>query len=123
MVSTKAFALAAIFATLTAAAPFQKRAVVYETVTEYDVTTIDTTITVYPGEATPTGVPSVYTTEVVQTELCGATITVNRNGKTAVGRVVDKCMGCDANSIDLSRSMFSQIADMDEGRVTVSWSI
>lgn len=266
MVFSKAFAIAAIFATLTAAAPHQKhqkhqkRAVVYETVTEIDVTTIDTTITVYPGEATPT-VASVYTTEVAVTStapaeqvvvptstvapapallaetttssteaapapettttaapvptttvappapavttsstssssssststsstststapaatstgtsgssgssysgtgdgtyydtatslsspsycdtandgttenvvalsqaimdesLCGATITVTYEGKTATGTVVDKCMGCSAQSIDMSRAMFGDLASLDAGRITVSWSI
>ncbi|RAO64033.1 uncharacterized protein BHQ10_000045 [Talaromyces amestolkiae] len=259
MVFSKAFAIAAIFATLTAAAPHQKhqkhqkRAVVYETVTEVDVTTIDTTITVYPGEATPT-VASVYTTEVAVTSttpaeqvvvptstvapapvaetttsstqapaapettttaapvptttvappapavtttsssststsstststapaatstgtsgssgsgpsgtgdgtyydtatslsapsycdtandgttenvvalsqaimnesLCGASITVTYDGKTATGTVVDKCMGCDAESIDMSRAMFGDLASLDAGRITVSWSV
>lgn len=267
MVFTKAFALAAIFATLTAAAPVhQKRAVVYETVTEVDVTTIDTTITLYPGEPTPT-VASVYTTEVAVTStatspaenavtptstptataspapvaetattpteapvaaavaatttaapvptttvapapvdtttssssststsatststpapeatsttttsstssssgsgpsgtgdgtyydtatsmsapsycdtandgttenvvalsqaimteaLCGAKITVSYNGKTTTGTVVDKCMGCDAQSIDMSRAMFGDLASLDAGRITVSWSV
>ncbi|GAM38857.1 hypothetical protein EIK77_006931 [Talaromyces pinophilus] len=258
MVFTKAFAIAAIFATLTAAAPVhQKRAVVYETVTEVDVTTIDTTITIYPGEATPT-VASVYTTEAAVTSttpavvaptstvapapapvadtassptqappapapettttaapvptttvappapviaaavtsssssststsststappatstgtsgssgsglsgtgdgtfydtatslsapsycntandgttenvvalsqeimdqsLCGATITVTYEGKTATGTVVDKCMGCDRGSVDMSRAMFGDLASLDAGRITVSWSI
>jgi outer membrane biosynthesis protein TonB len=257
MVFTKAFALAAVFATLTAAAPahhhaHQKRALVYETVTEVDVTTIDTTITVYPGEATPT-VASVLTTEVstvisttpaekavvptstvapspapvaetttsptqapaapettttaapvptttvappapaittssssstststtapaatstatsgssgsgpsgtgdgtyydtatslsapsycdtandgttenvvalsqaiMDESLCGATITVTYEGKTATGTVVDKCMGCDAESIDMSRAMFGDLSSLDAGRITVSWSI
>jgi hypothetical protein len=250
MVFSKAFALAAIFATLTAAAPVnQKRAVVYETVTEVDVTTIDTTITVYPGEATPT-VASVYTTEVAVTSttpavvptstvapspapvaetttsptqapsapetttaapvptttvapaaaavttssssststsststapaatstgtsgssgsglsgtgdgtyydtatslsapsycdtandgttenvvalsqaimdqsLCGSTITVTYDGKTVTGTVVDKCMGCDSESIDMSRAMFGDLASLDAGRITVSWSV
>lgn len=260
MVFTKAVAIAAIFATLTAAAPVhQKRAVVYETVTEVDVTTIDTTITVFPGEPTPT-VPSVYTTEVAVTStptppavspvvptstvapapapvaetassptaappapapetttaapappaptttvappppppapvvtsssssststapppaaptgtsgssgsgpsgtgdgtfydtatslsapsycdtandgstenvvalsqaimnqsLCGAKITVTYDGKTATGIVVDKCMGCDAESIDMSRAMFGELASLDAGRITVSWSV
>ncbi|QKX56379.1 uncharacterized protein TRUGW13939_03480 [Talaromyces rugulosus] len=50
----KTFALAALLATLTSAAPVQqqKRALVYETVTHIDVTTIDTTVTVFRSEAT-----------------------------------------------------------------------
>ncbi|OKL58977.1 hypothetical protein UA08_05758 [Talaromyces atroroseus] len=261
MVFSKAFALAAIFATLTSAAPMQqKRAVVYETVTEVDVTTIDTTITIYPGEATPTvsgGVAAATTTaaavttaapveeqvasassssssssstssyvpapetsspsstteaapttvaptttaapqppaptttssssssssssststsstssapassstsrstlsgdgdgtyydtatsmsspsycdtandgetenvvalsyEVMDESLCGASITVEYEGKTATGTVVDKCMGCDAQAIDMSRAMFGDLSDLSAGRITVSWSV
>ncbi|EED23682.1 allergen Asp F7 [Talaromyces stipitatus ATCC 10500] len=274
MVFSKAFALAAIFATLTAAAPVnQRRAVVYETVTEVDVTTIDTTITVFPGEPTPAVAAAVYTTEAVVTSttpaavptstvapspapvaettttptqappappttttsttptqspspppvqeaaappttttaapvptttvappaptttstppaptttstppapastapagsssgsglsgtgdgtyydtatslaapsycgtandgstenvvalshaimdqsLCGAKITVSYKGNTATGIVVDKCAGCDAKSIDMSRAMFGDLASFDAGRITVSWSI
>lgn len=55
---------------------------------------------------------------------CGKTVTVNYNGKTAQGKVVDKCMGCQGDSIDLSRHFFSDLADLSEGRLSdVKWYI
>ncbi|GAD99797.1 allergen Asp F7 [Paecilomyces variotii No. 5] len=55
---------------------------------------------------------------------CGKTVTVNYNGKTAQGTVVDKCMGCEGDSIDLSRHFFGALADLSEGRLSdVKWYI
>ncbi|RMJ26996.1 Allergen Asp [Aspergillus sp. HF37] len=55
---------------------------------------------------------------------CGRTVTVRHGGNTATGVVVDKCMGCDSTSIDLSRHFFAQIADLAEGRIGgVEWWI
>lgn len=248
---SKALALATILATFTSAAPLQqKRDLVYETVTQYDVTTIDTTITLYPGEPTPsvdgsyvvttavavttssvekqapaststsaspsvptssaadttsapppptttapattaapapaapeptttsssststsaapapsstsssgsgsgsgsgshTGDGTYYITatsmtnpsfcdtandgtsenvvalssDIMTSSLCGASITVEYEGKTATGTVVDKCPGCDADSIDMSEHMFGSLTDLGAGRITVSWSL
>ncbi|KAJ5502152.1 hypothetical protein N7463_005026 [Penicillium fimorum] len=47
---------------------------------------------------------------------CGKTVTVTYNGQTATGIVVDKCMGCDNGSVDLSRHFFGELASMDQGR-------
>lgn len=255
MVFSKAFALAAVFATLASAAPMQqKRDYVYETVTQTDVTVVDTTITIYPGDPTPTlgsGVVAAATTtaaatssvevasssssssssstsiyvpapaatsqsssssstseaapattaapttaavaeaapttsssstsstspsstssaatssstgssilsgtgdgtyydtatsmsapsycdtandgdttnvvalsqDVMEKSLCGATVTVEYEGTTVTGTVVDKCMGCDSDAIDMSQHMFESIADLSAGRITVSWSV
>lgn len=55
---------------------------------------------------------------------CGKTVTITYNGQTATGIVVDKCMGCDNGSVDLSRHLFGQLASMDEGRVSgAKWYI
>lgn len=55
---------------------------------------------------------------------CGKTVTITYNGQTATGTVVDKCMGCDDSSIDLSRHLFGQLASMDAGRVSgAKWYI
>jgi hypothetical protein len=55
---------------------------------------------------------------------CGKSVTIEYNGVTATGTVVDKCMGCDNGSIDLSRHLFGQLASMGAGRVTgVKWYI
>lgn len=248
----KALALATILATLTSAAPVQqqqKRALVYETVTKIDVTTIDTTVTIYGAAATsavqvnqgvppaaatttaapapPPPAPSSKTTttsvsppasetttsappppppattsappppaetttaapppppapstttaaapapqstttsstggstgqtstgdgtyyqtatsmsapsycdtandgssenvvalsaDIMNQSLCGATITVTHEGKTAQGKVVDRCAGCSAGSVDMSEHMFGVLADMSAGRIPISWS-
>lgn len=55
---------------------------------------------------------------------CGKTVTITYNGQTATGLVVDKCMGCDNGSVDLSRHLFGQLAPMDKGRVSgAKWYI
>lgn len=53
---------------------------------------------------------------------CGRTITIKYGGKTATGTIVDKCMGCEGDSIDLSRHLFSELADESAGRLYgVEW--
>lgn len=55
---------------------------------------------------------------------CGRTVTITHNGQSRTGTVVDKCMGCDDTSIDLSRGLFKELADFSEGRVSgVEWYI
>ncbi|KAJ5610299.1 Allergen Asp f 7 [Penicillium lagena] len=55
---------------------------------------------------------------------CGKTVTISYNGVTASGTVVDKCMGCDDTSIDLSRALFEKFSDLDAGRLSgATWSI
>lgn len=55
---------------------------------------------------------------------CGKTVTIEYGGKTATATVVDKCMGCDASSIDMSRHLFGELADLGAGRLTgVKWYI
>jgi len=55
---------------------------------------------------------------------CGKTVTITYNGVTKTGTVVDKCMGCDDTSIDLSRALFDVFAAETVGRATgASWYI
>ncbi|KAJ5812301.1 Allergen Asp f 7 [Penicillium riverlandense] len=55
---------------------------------------------------------------------CGKTVTITYNGVTASGTVVDKCMGCDDTSIDLSRALFEKFSDLGAGRLSgATWSI
>ncbi|KAE8351422.1 hypothetical protein BDV28DRAFT_137084 [Aspergillus coremiiformis] len=55
---------------------------------------------------------------------CGRKVTVNYNGKVWSGTVVDKCMGCDSTSIDLSRHFFQELASESVGRLHgVEWYI
>ncbi|KAH8428808.1 RlpA-like double-psi beta-barrel domain-containing protein [Aspergillus melleus] len=59
--------------------------------------------------------------EIMQDSDCGKTITIDVNGKTATAKVVDKCMGCNAGSVDVSRATFGALASMADGRVTCKW--
>jgi hypothetical protein len=247
---SKTLAFAAIFAAFTSAAPMNKRGVVYETVTDVVWTTVDTTITLHPGEPTPTATevitkatavavtsakstttaapappapaapaparhesssssteaaPQPTTTSapevtsapapepttssssssttssapapssssssggssngqcsesspcsgrgtyydtatttsnpsycdttndgltenvvalssaIMDQSLCGKTITVSYGGKTSTAKVVEKCPSCSAGSIDMSRALFGDLANLDLGVITVDW--
>lgn len=48
---------------------------------------------------------------------CGRMVHIKYNGITHTGVVVDKCMGCDNTSIDLSRALFQEFATLKEGRL------
>ncbi|KAG4428539.1 hypothetical protein IFR05_015978 [Cadophora sp. M221] len=49
---------------------------------------------------------------------CGKTVTIKKGSKTTTATVVDKCMGCEGNSIDLSNAAFLELADLSVGRTT-----
>lgn len=54
--------------------------------------------------------------------MCGKTITISANGKTATATVKDKCMGCNMFDIDVSEKVFETLwGNLDAGRTTVSW--
>ncbi|KAJ5483878.1 Allergen Asp f 7 [Penicillium diatomitis] len=95
-------------------------------------------ITYYDTATTMTNPSSCGTTNDGLTELvlalphgimsdsdCGKSVTVEYNGVTKTGTVVDKCMGCDNTSIDLSRAFFEAVAgSLNAGRVSgVKWYI
>ncbi|RAL16494.1 RlpA-like double-psi beta-barrel domain-containing protein [Aspergillus homomorphus CBS 101889] len=61
---------------------------------------------------------------IMQKEYCGKEVTINYGGKTAKGKIVDTCMGCEPGSIDLSSSLFLELAELGSGRVGgVDWYI
>ncbi|RAK72391.1 RlpA-like double-psi beta-barrel domain-containing protein [Aspergillus fijiensis CBS 313.89] len=61
---------------------------------------------------------------IMQKSYCGKTVTINYGGKTATGTIVDTCMGCTEGSIDLSSSLFLELAELGAGRVSgVDWYI
>ncbi|KAK2768702.1 hypothetical protein FQN54_000558 [Arachnomyces sp. PD_36] len=53
---------------------------------------------------------------------CGREVTVTYNGKTARGKLWDKCGGCGPNDVDLSNHMYAQLAPLGTGRINVDWS-
>ncbi|KAI0860046.1 riboflavine-aldehyde-forming enzyme [Xylaria cubensis] len=52
---------------------------------------------------------------------CGKTINIHYQGKSTTAKVVDKCPGCAADAIDVSPTVFSKLANLDQGRVSVTW--
>ncbi|KAI9643119.1 hypothetical protein NHQ30_008854 [Ciborinia camelliae] len=54
---------------------------------------------------------------------CGKTITITciATGKTTTATVVDKCMGCVGDSIDLTKLAFDQLEDEAVGRTQATW--
>ncbi|KJA24385.1 hypothetical protein HYPSUDRAFT_136350 [Hypholoma sublateritium FD-334 SS-4] len=48
-------------------------------------------------------------------------ITNTANGKTAYGKTVDSCQSCGDNDIDMSPALFSKIAALSTGQLTVQW--
>ncbi|KAJ9396388.1 hypothetical protein DTO282F9_6686 [Paecilomyces variotii] len=57
-----------------------------------------------------------------QNPLCGLKIRLRRDGKSVDVKVVDRCVGCKATDIDTTRSVFSKLANLEQGRVTVEWA-
>jgi hypothetical protein len=43
-------------------------------------------------------------------------------GRSVQATVMDLCPGCNANSLDLTRIAFEQIANTDLGRIQIQWS-
>lgn len=55
---------------------------------------------------------------------CGKTVTIEYGGITKTGKVVDKCMGCDNGSLDLSRAFFEVFDSLSAGRLSgAKWYI
>jgi hypothetical protein len=52
---------------------------------------------------------------------CGKKIKVSYGGKSIVVEVVDKCMGCKINDLDLSPAAFSALAPESAGRIKGTW--
>jgi hypothetical protein len=54
---------------------------------------------------------------------CGLFITIQciATGKNTTAKIVDKCMGCDGYSIDLSNAAFLDLDDLSVGRTPAIW--
>ncbi|CZS98538.1 hypothetical protein WAI453_005745 [Rhynchosporium graminicola] len=52
---------------------------------------------------------------------CGKTVTIKKGSKNTTAIVMDKCMGCVGNSIDLSNAAFAELAEFGVGRTTAEW--
>ncbi|KAL4400903.1 hypothetical protein ACI68E_002227 [Malassezia pachydermatis] len=55
--------------------------------------------------------------------LCGKTIQASYNGKSINVTVVDRCVGCQENDLDLSPAAFAELAPTKAGRLHgIKWS-
>ncbi|KAJ7854974.1 RlpA-like double-psi beta-barrel-protein domain-containing protein-containing protein [Mycena olivaceomarginata] len=50
-----------------------------------------------------------------------ATVTNKATGKSVQVKIVDRCVGCKVDDIDMTPAGFAAIADMSLGRTTVTW--
>ncbi|EJD03918.1 uncharacterized protein FOMMEDRAFT_167222 [Fomitiporia mediterranea MF3/22] len=55
-------------------------------------------------------------------EHCGQTITITVNGKSKQATIEDKCPGCPFGALDLTPSLFSFFAPLDQGTLYGSWA-
>ncbi len=54
--------------------------------------------------------------------MCGKTITIKANGKTAQALVHDKCPSCALGDVDASEQLFLQLfGSLDVGRGSIEW--
>ncbi|KKZ65053.1 hypothetical protein EMCG_01293 [[Emmonsia] crescens] len=54
--------------------------------------------------------------------LCGKRLRLRKGGRSVDVTVVDRCVGCQPNDIDVTLSVFTQLALEEQGRVDVQWA-
>ncbi|KAL4991240.1 RlpA-like double-psi beta-barrel-protein domain-containing protein-containing protein [Aspergillus falconensis] len=54
--------------------------------------------------------------------LCGLKLRIRRGERSVDVKVVDRCPGCNVDDLDVSSSVFEELGDLAEGRVTVEWA-
>lgn len=62
-------------------------------------------------------------TDYADSAICGAYVELTGPNGTITVRIVDQCPECPAGNIDLSTSAFAKIAELDKGRVPITWRI
>ncbi len=55
--------------------------------------------------------------------ICGAFVEIDGPKGKIVVQIVDRCPECPSGNIDLSKEAFAKIADLQQGRVPISWEI
>ncbi|KAF8872346.1 hypothetical protein BD779DRAFT_347326 [Infundibulicybe gibba] len=53
---------------------------------------------------------------------CDQSITITVNGKTTTAKIMDECVTCPANGLDLTQALFSFFAPLSSGLVIGSWN-
>ncbi|KAL4947377.1 RlpA-like double-psi beta-barrel-protein domain-containing protein-containing protein [Aspergillus filifer] len=54
--------------------------------------------------------------------LCGLKLRIRRGESSVDVTVVDRCPGCKVDDLDVSSSVFEELGNLAEGRVTVQWA-
>ena len=61
--------------------------------------------------------------ECYQASQCGTYAKITGPKGSVVIKILDKCPSCKAGEVDISSTAFAKIADLDSGRVKVTWSL
>jgi expansin len=62
-------------------------------------------------------------TDYADSAICGAYVELTGPNGMITVRIVDQCPECPAGNIDLSPSAFAKIAELNKGRVPITWRI
>ncbi|KAK8092410.1 uncharacterized protein PG998_014895 [Apiospora kogelbergensis] len=75
------------------------------------------------GDATVAVAPKFFTASNPKNDpVCGKTVTIHYNGKTATAQVWDRCQGCGDNDLDATPTLFTNlVGSTDPGRVSITW--
>ncbi|KAK3838384.1 MAG: RlpA-like double-psi beta-barrel-protein domain-containing protein-containing protein [Linnemannia elongata] len=57
------------------------------------------------------------------TSMCGKSVRITSGGKSVTARVTDTCPSqyCNSGSLDLSQAVFSQLAPLSTGVISITW--
>lgn len=66
-------------------------------------------------------VAALNTADYAGAAACGACLAIDGPDGAVTVRVVDRCPGCAAGDVDLSREAFAAIAPLSAGRVPITW--
>ncbi|KAG1450683.1 hypothetical protein G6F56_008275 [Rhizopus delemar] len=111
--------IATLFLTTSQAAPIEKRTSMSGDGTFYEVglgscgnTNTDTEL-----------VAALSSSLMSSGSYCGKSITVKSSSKSVTVKVVDSCPSCSKGDVDLSPAAFKKLAELSEGRISITWSI
>jgi expansin (peptidoglycan-binding protein) len=54
---------------------------------------------------------------------CQKKVTIHYGSKKVTARVVDKCMSCGRNNIDVSPAVFKKFGPLSKGHYQVKWNL
>ncbi|VUC25617.1 unnamed protein product [Clonostachys rosea] len=69
------------------------------------------------------GVPHWHAANPNNDPNCQKKVTIHHGSKTVTARVVDKCMSCGRNNIDVSPAVFKKFGPLSKGHFQVKWTL